>query len=195
MPLQRVTEGSSEACTGGLDNWERTRRPERVAIGRALLSQPRLLLLDEPLASLDCSKQDELLAFLRTVPTHFGIPMVLVSHRRREILALADTLVHIEEGKVVQSGPLESMLDSAPLCDFGTVTVGRVLRHHAAPGIRVRAATHQQSGHQAFYTSTPRSLAAACACTMSVYESWGSLKHSRKSMWTPCAAYACTYLA
>ena len=119
--MTRLLERRPDTLSGG--------EAQRVAIGRALLSQPRLLLLDEPLASLDRPKQDELLSFLRTVAKRFDLPMVMVSHRRREILALADALVHIQEGRVVQAGPLETVLDSEPLRAFGTVTVGRVVRH------------------------------------------------------------------
>jgi molybdate transport system ATP-binding protein len=62
---------------------------QRVALGRALLTEPRLLLLDEPLASLDQSRRDEVLPFLERLRDHFAVPMIYVSHQFDEVLRLA----------------------------------------------------------------------------------------------------------
>jgi molybdate transport system ATP-binding protein len=74
---------------------------QRVAIGRALLSGPKLLLLDEPLASLDAARKAEILPYLERLRDQTGIPMVYVSHSAEEVERLADTIVRLEAGRVV----------------------------------------------------------------------------------------------
>lgn len=85
---------------------------QRVAIGRALLSKPKLLLLDEPLASLDMVKKKELLGYFKRIVKQLNIPIVMVSHDQNEAMTLADNLVLIDKGKVVNFGPLESVWNS-----------------------------------------------------------------------------------
>lgn len=82
---------------------------QRVAIGRALLSKPKLLLLDEPLASLDQVKKKELLGYFKRVVKQLKIPIIMVSHDENEAMTLADNLVIIEKGKVADYGPLETV--------------------------------------------------------------------------------------
>jgi len=82
---------------------------QRVAIGRALLSQPSLLLLDEPLASLDASRREEVLPYLETLRDQLAIPMVYVSHNFDEVLRLATHLVLMDAGKTVAQGELGEM--------------------------------------------------------------------------------------
>jgi molybdate transport system ATP-binding protein len=82
---------------------------QRVAIGRALLSQPSLLLLDEPLASLDASRREEVLPYLESLRDQLAIPMVYVSHNFDEVLRLATHLVLLEGGKTVAQGDLGEM--------------------------------------------------------------------------------------
>lgn len=77
---------------------------QRVALGRALLAAPRLLLLDEPLASLDWPLKERLLPYLRRVRDEFGVPMITISHSPDEVVALADHVVVIERGRVVREG-------------------------------------------------------------------------------------------
>jgi len=79
---------------------------QRVAIGRALLMGPRLLVLDEPLAALDQARKDEILPYLERLRDETRLPMVYVSHSRDEVVRLADRLVVIDAGKVVSSGPI-----------------------------------------------------------------------------------------
>lgn len=77
---------------------------QRVAIGRALLTEPALLLMDEPLASLDDARKQELLPFLAELPRSAAVPIVYVSHSLDELLQLADELVVMAEGRVVAQG-------------------------------------------------------------------------------------------
>ena len=73
---------------------------QRVALGRALLYSPRLLLLDEPLSSLDDRLKEQILPFLRRVKDETGIPMLYVSHSRPEIDYLADRVLSMENGRL-----------------------------------------------------------------------------------------------
>jgi molybdate transport system ATP-binding protein len=82
---------------------------QRVAIGRALLSQPRLLLMDEPLARLDRSSKDEILPYLEALHAGLSTPILYVSHDIAEVERLADHLVLIEAGRVVASGALQDL--------------------------------------------------------------------------------------
>ena len=78
---------------------------QRAAIGRALLSQPRLLLMDEPLASLDDFRKAEILAFIERIRDAFAIPIVYVTHSRAEALRLAEQIVVLADGRVSAAGP------------------------------------------------------------------------------------------
>ncbi|RAP42119.1 molybdenum ABC transporter ATP-binding protein [Rhodovulum viride] len=83
---------------------------QRVAIGRALLSQPELLLMDEPLSALDRFSKDEILPYLERLHAALSIPVLYVSHDIAEVERLADTLVLMEAGRVRAAGPLAEML-------------------------------------------------------------------------------------
>jgi molybdate transport system ATP-binding protein len=101
---------------------------QRVALGRALLAQPRLLLLDEPLASLDASRREEVLPYLERLRDHSSIPMVYVSHQLDEVLRLATRLVVMDAGKVVASGDLAAVSLQPALREIvGTDAVGAVV--------------------------------------------------------------------
>lgn len=86
---------------------------QRVAIGRALLSGPRLLLMDEPLAALDRMTKEEILPYLETLHENLSIPIFYVSHDISEVDRLADVLVLLDRGRVVACGPLAE-LESNP---------------------------------------------------------------------------------
>lgn len=90
---------------GGLSGGER----QRVALGRALLSRPRLLLMDEPLAALDAARRAEVLPFLARLRDVAGLPILYVTHALEEVDALADHLVLLEAGRVVAAGPVEDL--------------------------------------------------------------------------------------
>lgn len=82
---------------------------QRVALGRALLSQPQLLLLDEPLASLDTARREEVLPYLEKLRDELAIPMIYVSHQFEEVLRLATHVVLMERGKVLSQGSLDDL--------------------------------------------------------------------------------------
>ncbi|MBA2674365.1 molybdenum ABC transporter ATP-binding protein [Ramlibacter sp.] len=83
---------------------------QRIAIARALATQPRILLLDEPLASLDLPRRREILPWLQKLRDELRIPMLYVTHAADEVARLADHLVVLEAGRVAASGPLAATL-------------------------------------------------------------------------------------
>ena len=106
-----------------------------MAIGRALLASPRILLMDEPLAALDTARKAEVLPFIAGLARRFGIPILYVSHAMDEVLRLADTLVLMDQGHVAAAGPAEDPLSRADL---------RHLTGHGDAGAVVRA---EVAGH------------------------------------------------
>ena len=87
---------------------------QRIAVGRALLMRPRLLILDEPLASLDAARKREILPYLVRLRDEAHMPMVYVSHQAGELRRIATTVVRLDGGRVMQTGGLE-LLDQADL--------------------------------------------------------------------------------
>jgi len=80
---------------------------QRVAVGRALLMQPRLLLLDEPLASLDTARKHDILPYLERLRDEARVPLIYVSHNAAEIKRIASRVVRLDSGKVVETGGIE----------------------------------------------------------------------------------------
>jgi molybdate transport system ATP-binding protein len=123
LGLADLLDRAPQALSGG----ER----QRVAIGRALLSQPRLLLMDEPLSGLDRMTKEDVLPFLEALHRHLAIPILYVSHLMSEVERLADRLVLLDGGRVLASGPLADLQadPSLPLLgapDAAVVLEGRI---------------------------------------------------------------------
>ena len=97
---------------GALSGGER----QRVAIGRALLMQPRLLLLDEPLASLDSARKAEIFPYLQLLRDEAKVPMIYVSHSLAEIRRIANTIVFLNDGRVISVGDAQNF--QKPESDF-----------------------------------------------------------------------------
>ena len=114
---------------------------QRVAVGRALLAQPRVLLMDEPLAALDNERKAEVLPYLEALNARFGIPIIYVTHDADEVLRLARDVVLLADGKVAVSGALgdvTSRLDlpaEAEALGLGAILDGRMEAHDAARGL------------------------------------------------------------
>ncbi len=119
---------------------------QRVAIGRALLSNPGLLLMDEPLAALDDARKAEILPYLERLRDQTATPILYVSHSMAEVARLATTLVVMDAGRVLRTGPASAILsdpDAAPL--FGLREAGAYLT--------ARIAAHEADGLTSLYTS------------------------------------------
>ena len=107
---------------------------QRVALARALLTSPRLLLLDEPLASLDMQLKTKILPYLARIRDEFRIPMLYVTHDRFEALSLADEMIVLLNGAVAQNGPVHEVfsrpanLDVAGIFTVETILSGRIAK-------------------------------------------------------------------
>ena len=86
---------------------------QRVALARALIASPRLLLLDEPLASLDSRLKDRIIPYLLRVRDEFKLPMIYVTHDARELAALCEEVIHLERGKVISQAHPGTLLEQA----------------------------------------------------------------------------------
>src|SRR5690606_10177838 len=84
---------------------------QRVAIGRALLANPRLLLMDEPMSSLDVRRKAEILPYIERLPDAFGLPVLYVTHSIDEVARLASEVVLLADGRVVGRGPVGDVLE------------------------------------------------------------------------------------
>lgn len=116
---------------GALSGGER----QRVALGRALLTRPRLLLMDEPLAGLDIQRKARLLPYIAGLPATFGIPIIYVTHAVDEVIRLGDRMVVLRDGGVFAAGPVTELLERLDLAattgrfEAGTVLTGAVVGH------------------------------------------------------------------
>ncbi|GLT14084.1 molybdenum ABC transporter ATP-binding protein ModC [Vibrio algivorus] len=109
---------------------------QRCAIARALLSEPKVLLMDEPLASLDLPRKKEVMPFLESLAQEIQIPILYVTHSLDEILHLADHMLLMDSGRVVDSGDIERMWASSAFkpwhdeADLSTIFKGVIKQHH-----------------------------------------------------------------
>lgn len=104
---------------------------QRVAVARALLTRPRLLLLDEPLTGLDRARKAQILPMIASAPRRFGVRVIYVSHLVEEIVKIADDLIAVADGRVVGAGPVAEMLERLEpevtgRFEAGSILVGRV---------------------------------------------------------------------
>ena len=109
---------------------------QRVAIARALLAQPRLLLMDEPLASLDRARKQEILPYLEHLRAVFNVPIIYVTHSLEEVARLADQVVLMEQGKVVSQGDVADVFSRLDVAlwlndDMAVVLKGVVVERDA----------------------------------------------------------------
>ncbi len=116
---------------------------QRVAIGRALLKSPRLLIMDEPLASLDPARKEEILPYIERLRDEMKLPIVYVSHSVDEVTRLADTLVLLAEGRTIAVGTVNEVfgrLDLRPHTgrfEASVVLSAKVIAHDTASGTTV----------------------------------------------------------
>ncbi len=107
---------------------------QRVALARVLVRRPRLLLLDEPFSALDATLRAEIRPELRRVLAQFDVPVMLVTHERSEVIALADQVVVVDEGKIRQTGAVYEVFNRpmdmsvARVVGMETVVQGRIVR-------------------------------------------------------------------
>ncbi len=88
---------------------------QRVALGRALLASPGLLLLDEPLSGLDSPLKQRLMPYLQRVRDEFGVPMICITHSPGEVVALCDDVLVLNSGRVVDRGPPRDLFATSPV--------------------------------------------------------------------------------
>ncbi|HEY4136649.1 MAG TPA: molybdenum ABC transporter ATP-binding protein [Alphaproteobacteria bacterium] len=100
---------------------------QRVAIGRALLASPRLLLMDEPLAALDDARKAEILPYIERLRDQAGIPIVYVSHAVVEVVRLATTVVMMQDGQVAAAGPAGEVMSRLDVASLGRAEIGALL--------------------------------------------------------------------
>ena len=133
LSLEKLLERSIDKLSGG--------EKQRVALGRALLTSPKLLLMDEPLAALDAQRKTEIIPFIRKVEKELSIPIIYVTHSMSEVLQLVDTMVILKDGKVVKYGPVGKVFSDIQLRESigdehsGAVLDTTVLEHDTDYGI------------------------------------------------------------
>ncbi|MEM6712585.1 MAG: molybdenum ABC transporter ATP-binding protein [Pseudomonadota bacterium] len=108
---------------------------QRVAIGRALLSKPQLLMLDEPLSGLDQARKADVLALLEKLRDAAGVPILYVSHQRDEVLRLARHAVVIADGKVIEQGPPAAVLGLSAQQGLARTLKARLIMKNSADGL------------------------------------------------------------
>ena len=137
LGLESLMERRPATLSGG--------EKQRVAIGRALLASPRILLMDEPLASLDAPRKAEILQYVEILRDELKLPIVYVSHAIEEVTRLADRLVLMSDGRTAASGTVADLMGRADLkpllgrFEAGGVIEARVARHDEKYGLTTLA--------------------------------------------------------
>ena len=125
LNLNHLLSRSLKGLSGG--------EQQRIAIGRALLTSPELLLMDEPLANLDAQRKSEIIPFLLRLRKELGLPIVYVSHSINEVLQMVDTFVLMQDGRKILSGPINEVLSQTNLPgNFGQPLAGTILETKVA---------------------------------------------------------------
>ncbi len=120
LGLARLLDRMPRGLSGG--------EAQRVALGRALLTEPRLLILDEPLAALDAARKDEILPYLARIRDQALCPILYISHSVSEVAQLADTLAVLDQGKLAALGPIAEVLaDPMAAHGLGARSTGALL--------------------------------------------------------------------
>ncbi|HSN51623.1 MAG TPA: molybdenum ABC transporter ATP-binding protein [Woeseiaceae bacterium] len=123
LGLRDLLERRVDTLSGG--------EAQRVAIARALLRSPRVVLMDEPIASLDRARRDEILPFLDRLHAALSMPVIYVSHSIEEVIRLCDYLLVMERGRVIAAGNLEDVLLRADLPLLGGEEAGAIIHAEA----------------------------------------------------------------
>jgi len=143
LDLARLLDRSVANLSGG--------ECQRAAIAAALLANPRLLLLDEPLSALNIKSKAELLPYIRNLPKHFGIPLIYVSHAVDEIAQLADEVMILTGGRVVARGEVHAVLERPEAADVsGDFEAGVLLDAVVRRQVEAYALTELDLGGQRF---------------------------------------------
>jgi molybdate transport system ATP-binding protein len=135
LGICRLLENRPSTLSGG--------EKQRVAIGRALLCDPRLMLMDEPLSALDRSRKQEILPYIERIRDEFRIPVIYVSHAMDEVARLANSVVLLDEGRIKAAGSPEQVFGASLTLSEGfapqSILEGRLLGHQPAYGLSTAA--------------------------------------------------------
>lgn len=159
LELERLLAQKPHQLSGG--------EKQRVALGRALLSSPQLLLMDEPLASLDNRLKNQILPFLKRVTDEIQIPMIYVSHAINEILHLTPNIAFIEDGKILAHGNFHEVLHQKEALKLAhSLGLENVIKVHAIA--HETAFGHTVAEHAGREILIPLSTAAAQPVTICI---------------------------